>query len=63
LRTKNADLILDLVFKNISWPRETNVSYETDDDSALFDIDLPEIEDMPQYHYDCSDEGEIKKIL
>lgn len=31
----------------IPWPRETNVSFEIEGDIVLLDVDLPEIEDMP----------------
>lgn len=31
----------------IPWPRETNVSFEIEGDTVLLDIDLPEIEAMP----------------
>ena len=41
---------LEDVFNSLSWPRETIVSYEIDNDGSIvwIDIDLPEIEDMPQ---------------
>ncbi len=31
----------------ITWPRETNVSFDIEADTILLDVDLPEIEDMP----------------
>lgn len=36
--------------QTIVWPRETNVSFEVVNDGkcVLFDVDLPEIEDMPE---------------
>ncbi|MBI5709822.1 MAG: DUF4236 domain-containing protein [Candidatus Eisenbacteria bacterium] len=38
------------VLAAIRWPRETTVSFQVDDRgaSALLDVDLPEIEDLPQ---------------
>jgi len=40
---------LKSAFATISWPRETNVSFEVTPDghSVLLDVDLPEIQDMP----------------
>lgn len=37
-------------FQTIVWPRETNVSFEVVDNGkcVLLDVDLPEIEDMPE---------------
>lgn len=42
--------MLGLVFEELSWPRETTVSYQVDDNGkkVLLDVDLPEIEDLPQ---------------
>jgi hypothetical protein len=36
-------------FQNIEWPRETNVSFEVSKDgkNVILDVDLPEIEDLP----------------
>ena len=41
---------LEKTLNNLSWPRETIVSYEIDNHGSLVwvDIDLPEIEDLPQ---------------
>jgi len=41
---------LENVFNSLSWPRETIVSYEIDNNgsSIWIDVDLPEIEDLPQ---------------
>lgn len=33
--------------ETITWPRETNVSFEIENDTVLLDVDLPEIENMP----------------
>jgi len=40
---------LEDVLAGIDWPRETQVSFEIEDDGAkvMVDVDLPEIEDMP----------------
>ena len=37
-------------FKAISWPRETNVTFqiENEGEKVLLDVDLPEIEQMPR---------------
>jgi hypothetical protein len=49
---KNAEDILTLAMENLDWPKETLVAYEVDKENeeesvARFDVDLPEIEDMP----------------
>jgi hypothetical protein len=44
----NADEILAYVMRTIEWPRETLVTYEIENRLAVFDVDLPEIEDMPE---------------
>ncbi len=43
-------IYLHEVLAAIPWPRETMVSFQVDDhgESALLDVDLPEIEDLPQ---------------
>ena len=40
---------LQEVFSSLQWPRETNISFQVQDDgkAVLLDVDLPEIEDMP----------------
>ncbi len=42
--------IVEEVFDSLSWPRETIVSYEIDNEGSVvwIDVDLPEIEDLPQ---------------
>lgn len=42
--------MLEDVLNNLSWPRETLISYEIEDNGKEIwvDIDLPEIEDLPQ---------------
>lgn len=44
------DQYFSAALQDISWPRETLVSYELSEDgrSMRLDVDLPEIEDMPQ---------------
>jgi hypothetical protein len=49
---------------DISWPRETDVSFEIREGGALcvLDVDLPEIEHMPQFEATVTGRGfEIKK--
>ena len=49
---------------DIAWPRETDVSFELRSDGALgmLDVDLPEIEDMPQFEAVVTGRGfEVKK--
>lgn len=43
------EIFLEQALQDIVWPRETLVSFEIQDDGArlVFDVDLPEIEDMP----------------
>lgn len=42
--------VLEEVFGNLEWPRETNISFEipADGRTVALDVDLPEIEDMPR---------------
>ncbi len=42
--------LLEEVFNSLTWPRETIVSYDIDDEGEVvwIDVDLPEIEDLPQ---------------
>ena len=48
--TELMEILLEEVLENISWPRETLISYEIDDKgkTVWLDVDLPEIEDLPQ---------------
>lgn len=41
---------LEKVYNGLDWPRETTVSYDVSNDfkTIYLDVDLPEIEDMPQ---------------
>lgn len=53
LLRKDTDLmeeILQFAFNSLVWPRETNVSFLINDqgESIWIDVDLPEIEDLPQ---------------
>ncbi len=43
------EIFLEQALQDIVWPRETLVSFEIQDEGArlVFDVDLPEIEDMP----------------
>ncbi len=43
------EIFLEQALQDIAWPRETLVSFEIQDDGRrlVFDVDLPEIEDMP----------------
>jgi hypothetical protein len=42
--------IIEEVFDSLSWPRETIISYEINNEGSVVwvDVDLPEIEDLPQ---------------
>lgn len=44
------DECLAITLNAINWPRDTQVSYQVDNSgkALLIDVDLPEIEDMPQ---------------
>jgi len=50
LTSEQVQLYLSDVLGRIAWPRETMVSLQVDDSSTgvLIDVDLPEIEDMPE---------------
>lgn len=37
--------------QNIEWPRETNISCQIEGERVLLDIDLPEIEDIPDFRW------------
>jgi hypothetical protein len=52
-----AEDILAYAMSRIEWPRETLVVYEVDDDNAAFDVDLPEIEDMPGTEFQATESG------
>ena len=58
---KFADDILAYVLDFIDWPRETFVSYEVNGDEATFDVDLPEVEDMPQAKFTTTPSGQSIK--
>lgn len=53
------ETLLEDVFNSLSWPRETIVSYEIDDsrETVWIDVDLPEIEDLPQRVADIAATG------
>lgn len=48
-RTTAMETFLSELLQDIEWPRETAVSFEVEDDGKLvaFDVDLPEVEEMP----------------
>lgn len=54
---ERAEDILAYVLSDIDWPRETLVSYEVDGDLAIFDVDLPEVEDMVDTQYEATPTG------
>lgn len=47
------ETFLEEHLKAISWPRETNVTFQIDNDGgkAVLDVDLPEVEQMPTTMY------------
>lgn len=53
---------LSVAFENIQWPYDTHISYQVDDDIALVDIDLPEIEELPDSMYIVRGRGRDKEI-
>lgn len=48
--TQFMEYFLEEVLHSLEWPRETIVSYDLDNDGTVIwiDVDLPEIEDLPQ---------------
>ncbi len=55
---------LEKVYKNLSWARETLISYDINKDTnaAYIDIDLPEIEDIPKKTSSISANGKKLNI-
>ncbi|WP_288503392.1 DUF4236 domain-containing protein, partial [uncultured Cloacibacillus sp.] len=53
---------LSVAFENIRWPYDTHISYQVDNDVALVDIDLPEIEELPDSVYVVRGQGRDKEI-
>lgn len=52
--------VLEAVLDQIAWPRETAVSFQVDGEKVFLDVDLPEIEDMPNAVYSYSKQkGEV----
>ncbi|NUE95417.1 DUF4236 domain-containing protein [Gilliamella sp. ESL0232] len=49
----NSELVT--LLSNISFPKETNVDFEINEDNLVLDVDLPEIEDIPNKKYTASD--------
>lgn len=43
------------LLSNIPFPKETNVNFEINENNLILDIDLPEIEDIPNKKYTASD--------
>lgn len=60
---KYPDKALEAIFNIIEWPRETNISFEINEDVVLLDVDLPEIEDMPKVKYSLKGRGSNKDIV
>lgn len=58
---KHADDILEYVLDTINWPRETFISYEVNEGEAVFDVDLPEVEDMPETKFATTPSGQSIK--
>lgn len=61
--TENPTEALEAVFNIIEWPRETNISFEVEQDVALLDVDLPEIEDMPKTRCIVRGRGYKKNLI
>lgn len=56
--------VLQECLTDIAWPRETDVSFELREQGAVcvLDVDLPEVEDMPQFEAAITGRGfEVKK--
>ena len=53
---------LSVAFENIRWPYDTHISYQVVNDVALVDIDLPEIEELPDSVYVVRGQGRDKEI-
>ncbi|MFK8770166.1 DUF4236 domain-containing protein [Aeromonas caviae] len=53
------EAILDEVLKQMDWPRETVISFEVIPEESLtrIDVDLPEIEDLPQATFALNRQG------
>lgn len=43
------------LLSNIPFPKETNINFEINENNLILDIDLPEIEDIPNKKYTASD--------
>ena len=55
--------VLDERFSSLSWPRETLISYNINGDFSVdMDIDLPEIEDLPQKQASLASSGKKLNI-
>ena len=51
--TVNSELVT--LLSNIHFPKETNVNFELNQNNLILDIDLPEIEDIPDKKYTASE--------
>lgn len=49
--------LLEAAFNTVSWPRETFVNFELRDTVLHLDVDLPEVEDMPQQYWEIAPNG------
>lgn len=56
------DEALSIAFNNIEWPYLTYISYEIKNDTVFADIDLPEIEMLPEEIYIVKGRGNSKEI-
>jgi len=48
---------LEVALNHLEWPRETNISYELENDILWLDVDLPEVEDMPTMSWEIRKSG------
>lgn len=48
---------LEVVFNLLDWPHETNISYTLEKNVLWLDVDLPELEDMPQAVWEVRKSG------
>lgn len=59
---KEPENALTAAFSLIEWPYETNVSYQIDGTTAYADVDLPEIEDLPDEEATITGRGTAKQL-
>ena len=60
---EDPDRAIEVAFRIIDWPRETNISFEIKNDMVMLDVDLPEIEDMPKVTNVVRGDGARKTVV